>query len=270
MTRRLRLLGDPVSHSLSPRIHRAAFGVWGVDAAYDAHRVSAAELGAAMRGADGGNVTVPHKLAAARQLEEASQDVLATGACNCFWIDSSGRLAGDNTDVGGLRAALRELGAPVRGEWVLLLGAGGAARAAARALLAEGARGIEVRNRTAERARTMVETLDPTRIRVAEGPPVGAYGLVVNATSLGLRAEDPLPLDPAGLECAAAYDMVYAPGGTPWARAARAAGMVAADGLSMLVHQAALSLERWFPGREPPLEAMRAAARAGAGDDGHG
>ena len=276
MTLRFVLLGDPVRHSISPAMHRAAFELLGLDAEYTGRQTASGEVGSIMRSADlaGGNVTLPHKLRAARALTRPSAAVRATGACNCWWRRTDGELAGDNTDVGGLRIALSRLGFQAQGARVLLLGAGGAARAAVHALLEGGASSVEILNRTPARAhalrdRALAHATDAARaadaVRVAAAAHPGAtYHLVLNSTSLGLSPGDPFPLDlgPGGHEgrFGAAVDMVYAAGGTAWIRHARTLGIRAADGLDMLVGQAALSLERWFPGLEAPFEAMREAA----------
>ena len=266
--RRYALLGDPVRHSVSPAMHGAAFAAWGVDAEYVARRVTAAEVGPAMRdpALAGGNVTVPHKIEAAAALANPGRAVRATGACNCWWRASNGALAGDNTDVGGLRHALAGLAFEPAGARVLVLGAGGAARAAVHALVEDGAAMVEILNRTAARAQALRETAlrEATGrdvVCVVEAPDQAAvYDLVLNATSLGLSAADPLPLALERGRCRVAYDLVYAVGETRWVRYARSRGIRAADGLEMLVGQAALSLRHWFPERTPPLEAMRAAA----------
>ena len=290
MTLRFALLGDPVRHSVSPAMHRAAFEFLGLDAEYVARRTAPGEVGPVMRSADlaGGNVTLPHKLRAARALARPSAAVRATGACNCWWRRPDGELAGDNTDVGGLRIAFSRLGFRPRGARVLLLGAGGAARAAVHALLEDGVSSVEILNRTTARARALrdralAHASDAVRrpdadlpadanraadaVRVVAAPHAGAtYDLVLNSTSLGLAPGDPLPLDLEGeadrVGFDAAFDMVYAAGETAWVRQGRALGLPAAGGLDMLVGQAALSLERWFPGREAPFDAMREAAVA--------
>lgn len=278
MTLRFALLGDPVQHSISPVMHRVAFEVLGLDAEYVARRTTPDEVGPVMRSANlaGGNVTLPHKLRAARALTRPSPAVRATGACNCWWRGPDSELAGDNTDVGGLRVALSRLGFQPRGAHVLLLGAGGAARAAVHALLEGGVSSVEILNRTPARAQAlrdgaMAHATDASRaadaVRVVGTPHSDAtYDLVLNSTSLGLSPGDPLPLDlrqgTARGRIGAAFDMVYAAGETTWVQHARALGIRAMGGLDMLVGQAALSLERWFPGCAAPFEAMREAAVA--------
>ena len=271
MTREFRLLGDPVAHSLSPAIHRAAFEAWGVADTYRLERVEAGGLERAVREAaerGGGNVTLPHKEAVAKLLDRRSRHVTSTGACNCFWRTADGELAGDNTDVEGFVAAARDLGAEVSGGRVLVLGAGGAARAVIRGLQLMGARRIELWNRTEGRARRLSTELSGELDVLERRPTDGRYDLVVNATRLGLADTDPLPLDLSGGLADAALDLVYGrgPDGTAWTRHATRHGVDAADGAGMLVHQAALSLARWFPGREPPLTTMLAAVRGGSGD----
>ena len=269
-TRVLTLLGDPVAHSASPEIQNAAFAAAGVDGVYVAVRCAGDDLVGFMRGlaraGGGGNVTLPHKEKAASILDVRSDDVRRTGACNTFWGDEAGRVHGDNTDVEGFKRALRLFleGSP-EGIRVLLLGAGGAARAALVGVLDEGAAEVVIFNRTQERARAVARRIGGQRVRVA---PVlreleaDDFDLVVNATRLGLDPRDASPFDFHILNRAgAAMDLVYGRQGTPFVRAAEVAGIRATDGFEMLVQQGAASFERWW-GREAPIEAMRGAIRA--------
>mgnify|MGYP001829043942 CR=1 FL=1 len=272
-TRVIALLGDPVAHSASPEIQNAAFTTAGVDGVYVAVRCASDDLVGFMRGlaraGGGGNVTLPHKEKAASLLDDRSDAVRRTGACNTFWADEDGRLCGDNTDVDGFRRAMRDfIGGNARGFRVLLLGAGGAARAALMGLIEEGAEEILIYNRTQDRARAVARRLGGDRTRVVpvmrelEGE---SFDLVVNATRLGLEPDDPSPLDLSMLQRAgAAIDLVYGRHTTPFVASAVAAGVRATDGLDMLVHQGAASFECWW-GREAPLEAMRAAIEASHG-----
>jgi shikimate dehydrogenase len=274
-TRLIALLGDPVAHSLSPAFQNAAFRAAGVDGAYLALQCGAADLPGLLlgiaRAGGAGNVTVPHKALAARTVELPTREVERTGACNTFWLEG-GRVCGDNTDVAGFRAAVHALVGDPAGMRVLLLGAGGAARAAVAALLDDGVDAIHLLNRTPARAAELLEafpasgagmtTSGATTLQVVQAATslrAERFDLVVNATSLGLRTDDPLPLtfDAVG-EFGAALDLVYAPGETRWVREARAQGIPAADGIEMLLHQGAAAFERWW-GRPAPLEAMRAA-----------
>lgn len=270
------LLGRPVAHSLSPALHRAGFQALDADAAYGALETSEDEVGPAMRllarSGGGGNVTLPHKERAAAALGRSSAAVRATGACNCFWGTDDGELAGDNTDVEGFLGAVAEL---VPGERnglqdldVLLLGAGGGARAVLHGCLRTGAGRVDLLNRTRSRAeavaREVAEGDDRVRVLEDRSEAVDRYALVVNATSLGVDEADPLPLDLSELEVRGAFDLVYGPEGTGWVRHARRLGIPARDGREMLLRQAAASQERWL-GRSAPLEVLR---RAVAPDDG--
>ena len=266
------LLGDPVEHSPSPEIYRTAFRELGVDATFVSRVVTGSELAAVMRevaATGGGNVTLPHKLLAAAALDAPSSSVHRTGACNCFWSGPGGSLCGDNTDVRGVLTAVRRLerscDLQLRGARCLVLGAGGAARAVLAALSEGGAAAAEILNRTPEKARGVAAEVELGEMAIlvlgGVGDVMGSYDLIVNATSLGLRPTDPLPADLSGLGAGAALDVVYGVGGTPWVRHARALGLPAADGLDMLVAQAELSIRNWL-GLVPPVEVMRAAARA--------
>jgi shikimate dehydrogenase len=266
-TRALTLLGDPVGHSKSPLIQNAAFAAARVDGVYVAVRCGPDDLQGFMRGLSraegGGNITLPHKERAAKVVDVASPAVRRTGACNTFWGDEDGRVHGDNTDVDGFRKALKIFleGSPA-GIRVLLLGAGGAARAVLMALLEEDAGEVVVYNRTAERARAVARRIGGQRARVApilEDLRSESFDLVVNATRLGLGESDPTPLDFDLLHrVGGAMDLVYRSKPTPFVRAAEAFGIRATDGAEMLVQQAAASFERWWD--EPaPVEIMRAA-----------
>lgn len=278
-SRRYGLLGDPVTHTLSPRLYRAAFACLNIPAVYEAYRVpksDATALGRRMLelgASGGGNVTLPHKGLAASHLEVSSTAVGRTGACNCFWLDSAGRLAGDNTDVEGFLAATTDLKAlRLEGASVLLLGAGGGARAVALACSDAGVGRLVVHNRTVGRAEALVSHLGIEEVATVGSHAEissGIWDLVVNATSLGLVPGDPLPLrlEPDRFGCA--FDLVYGRGGTEWTRHADAMGIQAIDGLSMLVSQAVLSLERWLgplSDRAGVAREMRRAASAFSGD----
>jgi shikimate dehydrogenase len=268
-TRLVALLGDPVSHSLSPRFQNAAIRASEVDAVYLALRCAPADLGPLLTGiaraGGAGNVTIPHKGAAAAIVDRPSGAVLRTGACNTFWLDE-GLVHGDNTDVAGVDRSVRELlGRTASGLRVMVLGAGGAARASVCALIDAGAAEIVISNRSPQRAEAVVRAFagSGTRLtlRHATSPSQGEhFDLVVNATALGLRKDDPLPIPlHRSAEVGAGLDLVYRPGATtPWVLALREHGIAAADGRGMLLHQGAAAFERWW--RIPaPLETMRAA-----------
>ena len=268
-TRVLAVLGDPVAHSLSPALHNAAIHALGLDAVYVALRVPADDLSIvlpalAVAGVSG-NVTVPHKEAAERAVMRKTGLCARAGACNTFWMELEGKdhvLVGDNTDIPAIAATIAEL-APGASRW-LLLGTGGSARAVAIAA-ADAKVDLRVRSRAPERARSFAQWAED---RGARAQPVETLeaDVVINATPLGLAANDPLPIDPstvAGVR--AALDLVYAPGETAWVRAwrARHPQVRAADGRGVLVRQAALAFGCFFPGVAAPVEVMRAAVERG-------
>ncbi len=210
----------------------------------------------AAEGFAGANVTVPHKGAALAVSDEISEVAREIGAANTLSF-ADGEVGADNTDADGLLAALP---GPPAGRRALVLGAGGAGRAAVWALIREGAE-VEVWNRTELRSRNLCEELGGTP--VAEPEP-GGYELIVNTTAVGLDSEDPfaeLPLEPSGFSTGqTVVDLVYGESPSRLLAAAEAAGATVVDGIEVLVRQGALSLHIWT-GREPPLDVMRAAAR---------
>jgi len=268
-TRLIALLGDPVTHSLSPVVQNAAIRAARLDGVYVALRCSGDEVGLLLRAlahaGGAGNVTLPHKEAAALAVDRRTEAVEATGACNCFWLEG-GEVWGDNTDVEGVGAAIRSLlGRSITGARVLVAGAGGGARAVVHSLVRHGAEEVVVVNRTHERARDLARRFGtartPVRVVGSAGEvDGGSFDLAVNATSLGLREDDPLPLDPETLpRIDAALDLVYARGGeTRWVRAMRRREIPATDGSEMLLLQGAAAFRRWW-GVNAPLEVMRAA-----------
>lgn len=272
---RLAVIGFPVAHSRSPAMQNAALEALGLAPAwrYEAIEVEPQGFEDRVRGMAaerfvGANVTIPHKEAALRIADEASEAAREIGAANTLTLvparggsgaEGSGVLAvrAENTDAGGLLAALPTTPLDAR---TLVLGAGGAARGAVWALLGEGAR-VEVWNRTASRAEALCAQLGGKAVR---DPVQADYDLIVNTTAVGLHGEDPfaeLPLADDGFAAGQlVVDMVYGEGDTAFLQAAVAAGASAVDGLEILVQQGALSLEIWT-GRKPDLSVMRVAAR---------
>lgn len=262
---RLVLLGHPVSHSLSPRLHGAALREAGIPLTYEALDVAPRDLSATLDAlcAEGaaGNVTIPHKVAVRERCETITDVARAVGAVNTFWT-RDGRLVGDNTDVPGFDMGARELlsgagrGLPAR---VALIGAGGAAAAVAYACSAWGETDVAVFARRPDRAEALAQRFDRVRAVSRLEDALESADLVVNATPIGLY-DDALPVDPALLawDCAV-FDLVYRDGETAWTRAARLRGHPARDGIAMLVEQAAAAFERWFdvpPSRRVMWEAL--------------
>jgi shikimate dehydrogenase len=261
--KRLAVLGHPVAHSRSPAMQNAALAELGLagEWSYEAIDVSPGDFERRVRtmpaeGFVGANVTVPHKGAALALADELSETAREIGAANTLSF-AGGEIRADNTDAQGL---LDALGEPPGGMRALVLGAGGAARAVVWALVREGVE-VDVWNRTELRSRHLCQELGgaPTT-----APDQGAYGLVVNTTSVGLRGEDPfaeLPLSPAAFGSAqTVVDLVYGGTQSRLLAAAEAAGATVVDGIEVLVHQGAHSLQIWTP-HHPPLNTMRAAAR---------
>ena len=266
-TRLLAVIGDPVTHSLSPIMHNAALRALGLDAVYVALPTPADALppvlaALAVVGA-AGNVTVPHKEAAERCLARKTDLCARVGACNTFWTER-GELVGDNTDVPGVLACLKQLGVDGARSW-LLVGTGGAARAVAIAA-AELRADVHVLSRDAARAQRFADWARSRGARVQPARGALEPEVAINATPLGLKETDPLPLDPARTErLTAALDLVYCRGGTRWVRALRAAGIPAHDGREMLVQQGVAAFARFFPGHPAPVEVMRAAVHHALG-----
>lgn len=260
--RRLVLLGHPVSHSLSPRMHAAALAAIGSSLRYEAIDVTPealdAQLDALVAEGAAGNVTIPYKRRVADRCAELTDAARRAGAVNVFWVDS-GMLMGDNTDIPAF-AWLAELalGRAPGAEQMTVFGAGGAAAAALAAAERWPQCRVTLFNRSVERAESLA-TRFPVVCRIAESreDAVRDATLVVNATSLGLRGDDPFPVPVDALSSSTTVvDLVYRPGGTPWVRAATSAGLRARDGIEMLIEQGALSLERWL-GVRAPREVMR-------------
>ena len=255
MTALCGVLGFPVAHSRSPAMMNAAFAALDLDWRYLHLPVAPAlfaQTAAALPGSGyrGANVTIPHKLAAHELAGERTTAAAAIGAVNTLCFDDDGRILGDNTDAGGL---LDAIGDPdLRGRRALVLGAGGAGRAAAWALREAGAE-VAIWNRTAGRARELAQELELTAV----GQPAPT-DILVNATSVGLHGEDAvaeLPVPEAEL----VVDLVYGHEPTALVGWAQARGARVVDGLEVLVRQGARSFERWTES-PPPLDVMRAAA----------
>jgi shikimate dehydrogenase len=260
------VIGDPVSHSRSPALHNAAFAATGLNWVYVAFPVAAGQAGsavAAMRTLrlGGMSVTMPHKDAVAAAVDELSPAAAALGAVNCVrW--SGRRLVGENTDGAGFVRSLRdEAGFDPSGRRVVVLGAGGAARAVVWALAAAGAAQVAVVNRTAVRAEAAAALAGAAGV-VVPATAVSDADLVVNATSVGMSgaSEGPaLPCDAALLGPGQLVaDLVYHPLRTALLDAAEARGATTLGGLGMLLYQAAEAFEMWT-GVPAPIAAMRAA-----------
>ncbi|MBR2690961.1 MAG: shikimate dehydrogenase [Aquamicrobium sp.] len=255
------VIGHPIAHSRSPKIHGYWLKSYAISGSYEAIDVTPDDLPAFLsalreKGFEGGNVTIPHKeavFAAVNRRDAAAEQI---GAVNTLWFDE-GNLCAGNTDAHGFAANLDEYVPGWAGNGpAVVLGAGGAARAVIHALKERGVRDIRIVNRTRARAE---------ELRDQFGAGVSAHGseatdelstdtgLLINTTALGMHGNEGLPADPASLPAhAIVTDIVYVPLETPLLAAARQRGLKTVDGLGMLLHQAVPGFERWF-GRRPEV-----------------
>lgn len=278
----LAVIGHPIRHSVSPAMHNAAiakmrqrdsrFNDW----AYYRFDIAPEDFAEAVplfykSNFLGLNLTIPHKVQAMDLIYGVSPDAERMGAVNTLVWGEHG-YDGFNTDGYGLKNALKaDLGAPLKDATVILLGSGGAARAAAVQCMLEGCAKLYVGNRSVERLEQLMAVVhamphgDRAEAFALAEPPTDLpeRGILVNATSLGLKESDPAPFDVTRLSKGwVVYDMIYNPAATRLTQEARAHGLAAAHGLSMLVHQGARSLEIWSHTEVDAHAMMRAACHA--------
>jgi shikimate dehydrogenase len=288
-TRLCAVIGSPIRHSASPAMHNAAYAALGLNWRYLAFEVDPKNLRAAIEGAKamgfaGLNLTVPHKLLAVEMVDVLDESAKIWGAVNTIRFegrDAKGqwlplrdfekdspteiRSQGYNTDAEGLAVSLeQDLDFQLAGTKVLLLGAGGAGRTAALKFADEGVTELFLVNRTQSKAEAVAVEIKKQfpAVNVVLGYPKTEVDLLVNATSLGLKADDASPLDEKQFslkQTRAVYDMIYKPAETKLLAAAKAAGCKTANGIGMLVHQGAKAFEIWT-GQSAPLDVMRRAA----------
>lgn len=277
-TRVVGILGNPVDHSLSPRMHNAAYAALGLDFVYVPFRASPSTIRQAVRamrtlGIVGFNVTVPYKQDVLRLVDRRTPTAEAIGAVNTIWRDGDD-VVGDNTDAAGFVEALRSHGARVRGARVLVIGAGGSARAVLHALRVGGAADIVLANRTPARARQLARefstpatraTRAGTREALVRPSGLGALAdhdllatrtLVVNCTPVGLKGGNFLDYAVAATPRACIhFDLAYGRTLTPFLALAHRKGRPIIDGRHMLVHQGATAF-RLFTGKKAPVQVM--------------
>lgn len=261
---RLVLLGHPVAHSLSPRMHTAALAHARIPLEYTAEDVAPDDLDRVLEAlvAEGaaGNVTIPFKERVAARCDWLSAAAQRAGAANTFW-SVEGELHGDNTDIAGFQAAAVELlGAVPASSRIALLGAGGAAAAVLAAVERWPRCAVVVHSRTADRASRLTARFPGlAEVAATRDEALAGATVVVNATPVGMSGDGELPAPPEQLPAGCAViDLVYRSGETAWVREARARGHRAADGLPMLVEQGAAAWRRWLA-VEPAREVMRRA-----------
>lgn len=291
-TRFCAVLGHPIKHSASPAMQNAGIAALDLNWRYVAFDVHPDHLRGALEGAKamgflGLNLTVPHKLLAVDMVDVLDESARTWGAVNTIRFEGRGssgewkplrefmgttpeaiRTHGFNTDADAVTRSIQEdLELTLSGSSVLLLGAGGAGRTAALKLASERVEKLFLVNRTASKAIALAEEIAErfpgARVEVGYPDSKAKLDLILNATSLGLKSDDLLPLDASWFSLKQArmvYDMIYRPAETPLLRAAREAGCRVANGLGMLLYQGAKALELWS-GRNPPIDVMREALR---------
>jgi len=275
---KLAVIGFPVAHSLSPRMHQPALDQAGIDARYIKVEIEpgcVAEAFARMQalGFIGCNVTVPHKFEALAACDEVDAGAKETGAVNTI-VFRDGRMAGHNTDGYGFEEAVREtLGLALPGASVLIAGAGGGAGGAiATHCAAKGVARLVLANRSMDKIEELASRLhrhhgEVTIVTARLGDPglpklAASVGLIVNTSSLGLKSDDPSPLAPGCFQPEhAVFDTIYRLG-TAFQEAARAAGARIGTGQAMLLHQGVKAFQIWFPGSDPVAAMRRGLAAA--------
>jgi shikimate dehydrogenase len=260
---RFAVIGDPVAHSASPRLFRWLADRLRIELEYEAVRVPAGALASMLEESRAGrwnglSVTIPHKQDALVLADRADPRATRTGAANCLVRATDGRVVAHNTDVEGVTAALAQHGCSLAGRAVLLLGAGGAARAGAVAAREGGASRLWIANRRPKRALELASAFDGEALPLtvdALGPVLPRADLVLQATAVGLDAPGDSPLPPGCVlhDRLTVMDMVYRPLRTRLLRDAEEAGARTIDGLWMLVFQGLAALRLWT-GAEPPAD----------------
>lgn len=277
MRKRYGLLGHKIAYSLSPRMHNAAFKFLGIDASYEVFDIAPGGLEGFFKslireGIKGLNVTIPHKEGVLQFIDEQDRGTSFIGAVNTILVKEDGRIAGYNTDhIGFLKALTEDLRFSPAGNEIFFFGAGGAARGCSYLLISGGARNIFVTDIDTERTKKLVADLSTLGISkvcdVIEVPAekkdlikkyVSSADLIVNATPCGMKDSDPELFDYGILsKKQSVFDLIYTKN-TPLVETARAKGLKAINGLSMLLYQGAESFKIWT-GKEAPIAEMRKA-----------
>ncbi|MDH3678118.1 MAG: shikimate dehydrogenase [Nitrosopumilus sp.] len=272
MSKTFAVIGDPINHSLSPNIHSAAFRELNLDCSYIAYRIPKGELNEGIDALkkikiDGFNVTIPHKVEMMKYLDKIDESCSVIGAVNTV-TNNAGILKGFNTDMDGFLEPFWKRKIKVQGTKVLLLGAGGAARAIVAGLAKENAEKLTIVNRTLEKANNLrlfanKIGLDSNSIHIKNlGDDLEDYDIIVNATSIGLQNE-PSPVNFKSIKPKTiVYDIVYMPMNTDFLKKAKEKGATIIYGYEMLLGQATRAFEIWH-GIEAPYNAMKKALLGG-------
>ena len=266
------VIGDPIDHPLSPNIHNAAFRHLELDHSYIAYKISAGELAAGIDSLKkiriaGFNVTIPHKIEIMKFLDDMDTTSKVIGAVNTV-SNENGKLKGYNTDMIGFLDPIKKKNLTIKDSQVLLLGAGGAARAIVTAMIKEKANKITIVNRTQENANKLADfakkiggNADAVSIQKANEL-IGDYKFIINSTSIGMKNE-PSPISTRNIsKNSVVYDIVYQPINTDLIKKSKENGATIIYGYEMLLSQAACSFEIWHK-MEAPYDVMKKALLGG-------
>ena len=266
MAKSFAVIGDPIDHSLSPNIHSAAFRELNLDSSYIGYRIPKGELEGGVEGLkkikiNGFNVTIPHKIEMMKYLDKMDESCSIIGAVNTV-VNNEGVLKGYNTDMDGFLEPLKKRNITIQNSKVLLIGAGGAARAIVAGIAKEKAGSIDIANRTIEKANNLSEfsiklglSASVKKIESIDTATEN-YDIIINATSIGLK-DEPSPISFEGInEKTIVYDIVYAPMNTDFIKKAKAKNAIIIYGYEMLLGQAIRAFEIWHE-MKAPYNAMK-------------
>ena len=265
------VIGDPIDHSLSPNIHSAAFRELNLDSSYIGYRIPKGELEGGIEGLkkikiDGFNITIPHKIEMMQYLDKIDESCSIIGAVNTV-VNNDGVLKGYNTDMDGFLEPLKKRNVSIQNSKVLLIGAGGAARAIVAGIAKEKAKNVDIANRTIENANNLSEFakkigLSANAKKIEDVNNLENYDIIINATSIGLKNEKS-PISFEGVkEKTIVYDIVYAPMNTDFIKKAKEKNAEIIYGYEMLLGQATRAFEIWHE-IEAPYNAMKKALLGG-------
>ena len=266
MAKSFAVIGDPIDHSLSPNIHSAAFRELNLDSSYIGYRIPKGELEGGVEGLkkikiNGFNVTIPHKIEMMKYLDKMDESCSIIGAVNTV-VNNEGILKGYNTDMDGFLEPLKKRNITIQNSKVLLIGAGGAARAIVAGIAKEKAASIDIANRTIEKANNLSEFSTKlglsASVKKIESIDTATenYDIIINATSIGLK-DEPSVISFEGInEKTVAYDIVYAPMNTDFIKKAKEKNAIIIYGYEMLLGQAIRAFEIWH-GMKAPYNAMK-------------
>ena len=266
MSKSFAVIGDPIDHSLSPNIHSAAFRELNLDSSYIGYRIPKGELEGGVEGLkkikiNGFNITIPHKIEMMKYLDKMDESCSIIGAVNTV-VNNEGVLKGYNTDMDGFLEPLKKRNIAIQNSKILLIGAGGAARAIVAGIAKEKAASIDIANRTIEKANNLLEFATKlglsANVKKIESIDTATenYDIIINATSIGLK-DEPSPISFQGInEKTVVYDIVYAPMNTDFIKKAKEKNAIIIYGYEMLLGQAIRAFEIWH-GMKAPYNAMK-------------